>query len=150
MQDIKKICTLILRLNKSINFLCFIKDKKKRNIYKKSNTFSKYLGTLVVSSLASSVVTICIPQPAQLAIHGICVRNAITGSPIAILGKITLWIHTLSTGSACYWYLGGKWKSCPMSDYSQFLTEEKVRCAWLQQVPYISMHSTPFGNSICS
>lgn len=28
----KKICTLKLRLNKIINFHCFIKDKKKRDI----------------------------------------------------------------------------------------------------------------------
>ena len=150
MQNIKKVCTQKLRLNKIINFHCFIKDKKKRNILKKSSTFSKYLGTLVVSSLASSIVTIRSPQPAQLAIHGICVRNAITGSPVAIFGKITLRIHTLSTGSACYWYLGGKWKSCSMGDYPQFLTEEKMRCAWLQRVPYISTHFTPFGNPICS
>ena len=92
------------RVEIQYNLLIFTASSKtrKKKYIKKSNTFSKYLGTLVVSSLASPVVTICIPQPAQLAIHGICVRNAITGSPIAILGKITLWIHTLSTGSACY------------------------------------------------
>lgn len=99
---------------------------------KKRNTFSKYLSTSLVSSLASSV-TICIPQPAQLAIHSICVRNAITGSPIAILGKITLDPHSFYRE---YLLLISrrKWKSCSMRDYSTF-TEEGVRCAWLQQVP---------------
>lgn len=98
---------------------------KVKEIYK-TNTFSKYVGTLVISSLALSIITICSPQPAQVAIQGVSVRNTITRSSIAILCKITLLINTLSTWSACYCYLGGKIKikSCSMNEYLQLLTEE--------------------------
>lgn len=105
-----------------INFLCFIKDKKKRNIWKKEILFQTTSAHWVVSSLASSVYNnMHSPTCTPAGPFNMCQEHSAESH---LQYSVKSFLDPLFLQGTC-WYLGRKIK-CLLEDYSHSYWESEI------------------------